>query len=118
MTRVLVVEDEMLVALYLRSLLEEVGCDEVEVAHDRIGALKAAERLVPQLVIADVNLGGGGGDDGLEAARAIAERYDAAIIFVTGNGDLVRQQLFDKVVALIEKPLNPQAFKSAVSATL
>lgn len=116
MTRVLVVEDEILVALYLRSLLEEVGCTQVEVAHDRIGALEVAERLVPQLVIADVNLGGGG--DGLEAARAIAERYGAAIIFVTGNGDLVRQQFFDKVVALIEKPLNPQIFKSAVSATL
>ena len=116
MTRVLVVEDEMLVALYLRSLLEELGCDRVEVACDRAGALMAAERLVPQLVIADVNLGGG--SDGLQAARQIAERYDAAIIFVTGNGDVVRQQFFDKVVALLEKPLNPQAFKAAVSATL
>lgn len=106
----------MLVALYLRSLLEELGCGKVEVATDRASALLAAERIVPELVIADVNLGGG--SDGLEAARQIADRYDAAIIFVTGNGDVVRQQLFDKVVALIEKPLNPQAFKAAVSARL
>ncbi len=116
MARVLIIEDEVLVALYLRSLLEELGFDDIEIASSRSGALRAASSLRPDLVIADVNLGGD--SDGLMAAREIAETQDAAIIFVTGSGDLVREQAFENIVALIDKPLNPHDFKAAVCASL
>jgi DNA-binding response OmpR family regulator len=66
----------------------------------------------PSLIVADVNLGIGG--SGIEAARRLAGERGASVIFVTGNRDQVEPGLFDGIIALIDKPLNPTALRAAV----
>jgi CheY-like chemotaxis protein len=114
--RVLIIEDEALTALYLASLLEEMGCDEVAVARSEAEAYRLARDLHPTLIVADVNLGRGG--SGLRAARNLAEDEEIPVIFVTGNRDQIESNLFDEVVALIDKPLNPMALRAAVAQHL
>ena len=114
--RVLIIEDEALTALYLASLLEEMGCGEVAVARSEAEAYRVAEDLHPTLIVADVNLGRGG--SGLRAARSLAQDDEIPVIFVTGNRAQVESDLFDEVVALIDKPLNPVALRAAVAQQL
>jgi CheY-like chemotaxis protein len=114
--RVLIIEDEALTALYLAALLEEMGCGEFAVAHSEAEAYRLAEDLHPTLIVADVNLGRGG--SGLRAARSLAQHEEIPVIFVTGNRDQVEADLFEEVVALIDKPLNPTALRAAVAEHL
>lgn len=114
--RVLIIEDEALTALYLASLLEEMGCGAVAVAHSEDEAYRVAENLQPTLIVADVNLGKGG--SGLRAARSLAEDDEIPVIFVTGNREQIETNLFNGVVALIDKPLNPVALRAAVAQHL
>jgi CheY-like chemotaxis protein len=114
--RVLVIEDEPLTALYLASLLEEMGCERVAVAHSEAEAYRLADGLEPNLIVADVNLGFGG--SGMRAAQRLARERDLSVIFVTGNRDQIEDSLFDGVVALIDKPLNPIALRAAVAQQL
>lgn len=113
--RVLIIEDEALTALYLASLLEEMGC-RAAVAHSEDEAYRVAQQLRPTLIVADVNLGRGG--SGITAARSLALDEEIPVIFVTGNREQVEGALFDSVVALIDKPLNPTALRAAVAQHL
>ena len=103
-------------ALYLASLLKEMGCAEVAVARSEAEAYRVAADLHPTLIVADVNLGRGG--SGLRAARSLAEHGEIPVIFVTGNRDQIESNLFDEVVALIDKPLNPMVLRAAVAQHL
>jgi CheY-like chemotaxis protein len=78
--RVLVVEDEMMAALLLQSMLDRLGCVIVGPAARIDQALRLIDEAVPACAILDVNLGG-------RPAFAIAERLEARDIpfaFVTG----------------------------------
>jgi CheY-like chemotaxis protein len=114
--RVLVIEDDALTALYLVSLLEDMGCERVAVAHSEAEAYRLAGVLQPTIVVADVNLGRGG--SGRRAAQRLAREQGAAVIFVTGNREQIERRLFDGVIALIDKPLNPAALRTAVTQQL
>jgi len=115
--RVLIIEDEALTALYLASLLEEIGAGQIGVAHSEAEAYRLAGELRPTLIVADVNLGHGG--SGLRAARRLVEQEGGIpVIFVTGNRQQIERELFDDVVALIDKPLNPMALRAAVQQHL
>lgn len=81
-TRVLVVDDSPSALLALRRLLQE--SDDLEIVGEaRTGAdaLALAESLRPDLVTMDVYLGG---QDGVDAARAILTRVPTRVVMVTG----------------------------------
>jgi DNA-binding response OmpR family regulator len=81
--RVLLVEDETLVAMLLTDNIEDVGF-EVEHAKDGTAALSLIERL-PHLDGAVVNLNLGPGPDGKQVVRALRARWASLpIIVVTG----------------------------------
>src|SRR6185437_2891238 len=72
MTKVLIVEDEPMVAEAMSQFLENAGHEVVGIARDEVSAIceTAAER--PDLVLMDIRLAGAG--DGIEAARKIPGR--------------------------------------------
>ena len=82
--RVLVVEDEALIALSLADLLEAEGHD-VVVASDGVDALAAARRLSDALrvLVTDLNMPRMGGEDLIRALRA--ERPGLPVVVVTGS---------------------------------
>lgn len=82
--RVLVVEDETIVAMYLTDMLEELSYEVCGVAANAADALKIAERERPALALVDIGLAGP--QDGIETAQALRERFAVGSIFMSEIG--------------------------------
>jgi len=80
-TRVLIIEDEPIIAMDLRMLLEDCGHTVIGIASSEAQALRLATEQNAGLIIADINLGRGG--NGIEAVRNILTRMEVPVIFVT-----------------------------------
>lgn len=80
--RILIVEDEFLVAYEIRMCLEERGYEVCGMVGSGEEAVAVAERELPHLVLMDVSLKGAMG--GIEAARRIVSRHRVPIVFMTG----------------------------------
>lgn len=82
--RILLVEDEVLIALATKKKLEEKG---YEVIHAKNGelAIDYALKLSPDLILMDINLGSG--IDGTEAAKRIIDEIDVPIIFHSSHSE-------------------------------
>ena len=83
--RVLIVEDELLVAWHLESLAREQNLEVCGLVPDGDGAIEQAVDLDVDLILMDIRLAGR--MDGIEAARRIREQRDTPIIFITAHGD-------------------------------
>lgn len=83
--RILVVEDEVLVALCLSDMLEELRYDVCGVAASGAQALDIAERERPTLALVDIGLNGA--LDGIQTACCLRERYAIPSLFMSGASD-------------------------------
>ena len=109
--RVLVVEDEALVAWLLRDHLVAAGYAVVGVAATEEAAVDTCRRERPDIAIVDVNLRRG---NGIAAAREMT-RDGAGVLFLTAHG---RDQVQASGVgtAVMPKPFRPAAVIDAVRA--
>src|SRR5688572_30122844 len=82
--RLLIVEDELLIALELQSILEQLGGIVVGPARSVAGALQLLSETTPDAALLDVNLGG---DRVTPVAQACRER-SIPFALVTGYGRL------------------------------
>jgi CheY-like chemotaxis protein len=80
-SKILIVEDEYIVAADLEAKLTKLGCQVVGTAASGEEAVSLAEVHRPQIVLMDIQLQGT--MSGIEAGRLIQEKTGAAIIFVT-----------------------------------
>ena len=83
--RILIVEDEFLIAMECEWILADAGHEVVGVAADEQQALSLAERARPDLVLMDIRLARGG--DGIEVAKAIRSRCGIRSLFVSAHGE-------------------------------
>ncbi len=104
----LIIEDEMLIALEMESLLYDFGFDSCDIVDNPRDAVKSALAHRPDLVTADLRILGG---TGIEAMVAITDRLGPVPhIYVTGNPDT----LTGKTAApVIDKPLTRRALAAA-----
>jgi len=114
--RVLVVDDDPAIREMLAEYLAEHGYAVAQAASGKEMRLEL-EREVPAAVLLDIGLPG---EDGLTLARFVRERYDVAIIMVTGAGDVV-----DRVAGLevgaddyIAKPFDPRELRARLKSVL
>jgi len=83
--RVLVVEDEWIVARAVQKTLEAAGFGVTDVVGSAREAVESVERQDPDLVLLDIVLQSG--NDGVQLAHELREKTDAPIIFVTAHAD-------------------------------
>lgn len=84
-TKVMVVEDEVVIAMDTRHQLEDFGYDVVANAYSGEQAIKEAQKYNPQIVIMDIVLGSG--MDGIMAAKSIVNKLHIPVIFLTAYSD-------------------------------
>jgi signal transduction histidine kinase len=85
MPRILVVEDERIVALDIAATLNQLGYAVAASVGSGPAAVKEAVRLRPNLVLMDIRLAGD--MDGVQAAEAIQSEIDVPIIYLTAHSD-------------------------------
>ena len=83
--RILIVEDEALLAEEMSDRLMRLGYTVVEVVDSAAEAVAAAALLQPDLVLMDIRLKGG--DDGTVAAAAIQQQSNVPVVFLTAHSD-------------------------------
>ncbi|MDG6244671.1 MAG: response regulator [Methanolobus sp.] len=83
--KVLVVEDENIVALEIKSRLKKLGYVVPSVASTGEEAINKAEAFSPDIILMDIMLKGN--MDGIEASRQILERMDVPIVYLTAYAD-------------------------------
>jgi DNA-binding response OmpR family regulator len=117
--RVLIVEDELLVAWHLESLIREQSLEVCGLVPDGDGAVEQAADLDVDLVLMDVRLAGR--MDGIEAARRIREQRDTPIIFITAHGDQETRAHINQMVPgapVLAKPISAHRLRDAIAAVL
>jgi|SRR5579875_2772183 len=116
--RILIVEDEQIIAADLRNKLRRMGHEVVGMAIAGEEAVTMADELKPDLVLMDVQLGGE--MTGTDAARTIQERTRAPIIFVTAfPGVFVRDPTkMPEPGICVGKPFSRLQLEAAVQVAL
>lgn len=112
--RVLIVEDEWVLAALAEAALEDAHCTVVGIATSADEAVTLAEAERPDLVLMDVRLCGL--RDGIDAAREIRERFGIRSLFVTANSDPETRQQGRKAdpAGWIQKPVSSGDLAAAV----
>ena len=114
--KILVVDDESLIAMALNDQLEYLGHEVVGCASSGLEAISLAQQYQPDLVLMDIHLGGD--MDGLQAAEHINAERSTPIIILTGFPDksLVERGRSCGVVAHLLKPIDIDDLRQAVDA--
>jgi len=113
--RILLLEDEIIVALDLQEILESAGYS-IIVAHNHKEAIDAAKKYKPHLAICDINLGNG--DTGIDfAIEAKLMLPKLEIIYVTAFSDqkMVESADLTNPFNYIVKPWNEEQIKVSVN---
>ena len=108
--RILIVEDEPLVAFDNEYSLREAGYEVVATVDNLAEAVRVLGEEEVDLVLTDVALNGDG--DGMDVARAAAARK-VPVLFVTGNCPVEAQTLG---IGCLAKPYSDKILKSALEA--
>lgn len=111
--RVLIAEDEALIRLDLREMLEEEGFDVVGEAADGEQAVALATKLQPDLVICDVKMPK---MDGIQAAAQITEARIAPVVMLTAfsQRDLIERARDAGAMAYLVKPFQKRDLLPAI----
>ena len=115
--RVVVADDESIVRMDLREMLESLGYLVVGEAGDGESALHLSRELKPNIVVMDIKMPG---MDGIEAGRILTEERIAPVLLLTAYSqqDLVERAKEAGVMAYIVKPFHEADLAPAIEVAL
>lgn len=108
--RVLIIEDEFLIALDVADTIENMGLKVVGLANARKHALSLAAHA--DIALVDVNLADG--RTGPEIGRELAEQYGLTVVFMTGNPEDVADGI-EGTLGVLTKPVMPEVVEKTIS---
>ncbi len=116
-TKVVIAEDEAIIRLDLKEMLEEEGFDVVGEAADGDAAVRLARDENPSLVIMDIKMPG---LDGLSAAEIITQENLAAVLILTAfsQRDLVQRAADAGAMGYLVKPFQKSDLMPAIDIAL
>jgi two-component system, response regulator PdtaR len=114
----LLVEDEALVASYIRDVLEESGFVVAGVASSGPEAISLASERPVDLALVDIKLAGP--MDGIEVARLLRERFAVSSIFLSGIHDpeTMERAKVASPLGFLQKPFRPSQVFNALEKAL
>ena len=112
--RVLIAEDETLIRLDLRGMLEAAGFDVCAEAHDGVEAVELAAAAAPDIAVLDVKMPR---LDGIEAARKILDERPIPIVIVSAftEQSVVRRAAEAGVFGYLAKPFREEDLLPAIA---
>lgn len=115
-TRVLIIEDEPIIAMDIEGIVRDLGHEVVGVAVTRDEAVSMALAEKPGLVLADIQLA----DDssGIDAVKDILAQFSVPVIFITAFPERLLTGERPEPTFLITKPFQRSTVKAAISQAL
>lgn len=115
-TRVLIIEDEPLIALTIENIVTDMGHAVVGIAHTKNEALSLVAHEKPGLILADIQLADG--SSGIDAVSEIVAADTTPAIFITAFPERVLTGMKPEPAFLIAKPFQAEQVRAIVSQTL
>ncbi|MBR9808574.1 MAG: response regulator [Alphaproteobacteria bacterium] len=115
-TKVLIIEDEPIIAADLESLVEDLGHTVTGIATTHREALRLFGANPPGLVLCDIQLADG--SSGIDAAHDILADHDVPIIFITAFPERLLTGERPEPTYLIPKPFQENTVKAAIGQAL
>lgn len=114
-TRILLVEDEAIVAWDIAETVTRLGYVIVGTADTAEQAVALAESQSPDLILMDIRLSGP--EDGIAAAAAIRARTGLRVIYLTAHGDVatMRRAAATEPLGYILKPFSPEGLRNGLA---
>jgi len=113
--KVLIVEDESIVAMEIESYISSIGCIITDIVSSAKEAYTAVEKEIPELILMDIYLEEE--IDGIEAAAVLKEQYpQLEIIFLSANKDEynIDRAISVDPVSYLSKPFHRQELLAAL----
>jgi CheY-like chemotaxis protein len=116
--RILLVEDEALIALDIKGRLENAGYEVPGIAASAETALSLACQYAPDLILMDIRLQGG--SDGIEAAAEVRRWMDIPVIFLTSHSDMgtLERARLAEPFGYIVKPYGTLNFRALIEIAI
>jgi DNA-binding response OmpR family regulator len=116
--RILIVEDESVVATNLQQSLTEMDYQVIDWVRTGEAAVELAERELPDLILMDIHLAGA--LNGIESARRIWQRVQVPIVYCTAHADLetLKAVQTTESYGYVVKPFQSIAVRAAIELAL
>ncbi|TVP62708.1 MAG: response regulator [Nodularia sp. (in: Bacteria)] len=116
--KILVVEDEFILAINLQETLQFLGYTVVDITDSAASAITKAKALRPNIILMDIRLRGE--QDGIQAAEQIWKMLQIPVIYVTGHSDksTVERATLTTPFGYILKPIKEQELYVAIQTAL
>jgi len=114
--RILIIEDEPIIAMDIEMIVRELGHDVVGVATTHREAVDEAQKHQPGLVLADIQLADN--SSGIEAVQEILSDLKVPVIFITAFPERLLTGDRPEPAFLLTKPYQPATLRAAISQVL
>ena len=117
-TKILIVEDEVLVAKDLQHTLQNLGYDVSAAVSSGPKAIESVEKEKPDLILMDIVLQGE--MDGIETAKQIRSRFNVPVVYLTAHTDqkTVERAKITNPFGYIVKPFDDRQLKAVVEMAI
>lgn len=115
-TRLMIIEDEPLIAMDIEQMVESLGHEVVGIARTKSEATELYAREKPRMVLADIQLADG--SSGIDAVNEILKEDAIPVIFITAFPERLLTGERPEPTFLVTKPFNPDMVKALISQAL
>ena len=114
--RILIIEDEPIIAMDIEMIVRDLGHDVVGVATTHAEAVAEAQKHKPSLVLADIQLADN--SSGIEAVQEILADVKLPVIFITAFPERLLTGDRPEPAFLLTKPYQPATLRAAIAQVL
>ena len=112
--KILIIEDEVLIAEFIKDILLSFNYSEVQLAHNKNQASLLLSDFLPDLVLLDIRMTGE--LDGVELANEINDKYKIPFVFISAHSDkdIIAKAINTKPISYITKPIKESDIFAAI----
>jgi len=117
-TKILIVEDETVAAMELKSEAEKLNCEVTQIVHSRTKVFNSIEQNEPDIILMDIKLGNN--QDGIDIVKEIHAIKQIPIVYITAFSDerTMQRAFATNPIGYIVKPFKPEELRTNIQLAI